>query len=697
MSDKTYDVTLPDSEYYRKTVKCQEACPVYTDSRAYVTAIARGDLELGYQVAHDPNPLSTICGRICGAPCEVACRRGVIGPDREPVAIRSLKRILTERFGPEAGQRLPGASPRGEGFPALLSQDRVFANGAVVPRQVTLPGQGAPLVYSRVRWSRQTLMDLAATPYRKRGRVALVGAGPSSLSAAHDLALLGHEVVLYEAGPKTGGMMRYGVPVYRIDQEAMDLEIESILSMGVRIHFDTPIGKDIKLSDLRRDFDAVYLGVGLMEGRSLNIDGVNLDGVISAVDLLLNYNLGYRVELGKQVIVVGGGDVAMDAARTALRLGQVTPEQQAALEHQAERGEEESEAVHTALDVARTALRLGVADVKIIALESWDELPASRIELEEALEEGIELIPRLGPNRILGENGRVTGLEVIEVTSVFDELGRFNPRFKLGTARLLPCDTVILAIGQRADLQALGGAEDIAITPRGLVQIDPLTLRTTAPDVFAGGDVAFGPRLIISAVRDGHIAALGIEERIQGKPLRIEVQSEWTDLTHHTMFPDWTKVEREKVPALPVDRRTGISVIELGYSLEQGAVQGSRCLECSVNTIFDGSKCILCNACVDVCPWDCLKIVRLDQISGGEKLEKAVQAQFGSPMSDWSEEHTGTASVAAMIKDDEACTRCALCARRCPTGAITMEAFRFEEVLTYGEPDLSDQLPQEQS
>jgi ferredoxin len=282
-------------------------------------------------------------------------------------------------------------------------------------------------------------------------------------------------------------------------------------------------------------------------------------------------------------------------------------------------------------------------------------------------------------------------LEVIEVASVFDETGRFNPHFKLGTARVLPCDTVILAIGQRANLQALGGAEDIAITPRGLVQIDPQTLRTTAPDVFAGGDVAFGPRLIISAVRDGHIASLGIEERIQGRPLQVDLQTEWSDLTQHTMFPDWTKKGRSKVPNLPVDRRTGISVIELGYSLEQGAVQGSRCLECSVNTIFDGSKCILCNGCVDVCPWDCLKIVRLDQMSSEEELEKAFQAQFGSPLSHWTQEQPVTACVAAMLKDDEACTRCALCARRCPTGAITMEAFRFDEVLTYGDPEPSSQ------
>ncbi|MGW8251660.1 MAG: FAD-dependent oxidoreductase, partial [Anaerolineales bacterium] len=598
---------MPDADYYRKTIKCQEACPVYTDSRGYVTAVARGDLELGYEIAHDPNPFSTVCGRICGAPCEIACRRGVIGPDNEPVAIRPLKRVLTERFGPEAAQHLPGKREAGAKQSSLVPLDSITVNGAVLPANPDLPGQGAPLNYNRVRWSRQALLDLASTPYRKRGRVAVIGAGPSGLTAAHDLALLGHEVVVYESGSKTGGMMRYGVPVYRIDQGAMDLEIDDILNVGVTIHFNARIGEGLTLADLRQQFDAVYLGMGLMEGRRLEIEGSDLDGVVSAVDLLLNYNLGYKVQLGRRVIVVGGGDVAMDAARTALRLGQISSDQASAMNEHVSRNEEESEAVHTALDVARTALRLGVADVRIVSLESWDELPASRFELEEALEEGIELLPRLGPNRILGQGGRVTGLEVIEVASVFDEDRRFNPRFKLGTARTLECDTIIIAIGQRANLEALGGAPDVAISPRGLVQINPETLQTTAPDVYAGGDVAFGPRLIISAVRDGHQAALGIEQYIQGRTMKLEIQTEWTDLTDsHVMFPNWTKKPRSKVPALPVDRRTGISVIELGYSVEDAVHQGSRCLECSVNTIFDGSKCILCNGCVDVCPWDCL-------------------------------------------------------------------------------------------
>jgi ferredoxin len=319
----------------------------------------------------------------------------------------------------------------------------------------------------------------------------------------------------------------------------------------------------------------------------------------------------------------------------------------------------------------------------MISLEDWDELPASDFELEEALEEGIQLHPRVGPSRIISENGKVVGLETIDVESVFDEKGRFSPKFKPGTERVWDCDTVILAIGQQADLEVLGGADDVKLSPRGLIEVNPDNGQTSAVDIFTGGDAAYGPRLIIDAVKHGHVAALGIEEFIQKKALKVEVQTEWTELSNHVMFENWTKLEQRKVPSLPVDRRTGITVVDLGYSENEAAEQGSRCLECSVNTIFDGQKCILCNACVDVCPWDCLKIVSLNQIESDELFGQVVEAQLGKPLSTYKDEKIPT--VAAMLKDDEACTRCALCAERCPTDAITMEAFRFQEVLSYGD------------
>jgi formate dehydrogenase (NADP+) beta subunit len=681
-----YQVTIPNIDHWQAMVKCQAACPVNTDARGYVTAMARGDLELGFEIAHDPNPMSTICGRICGAPCEVACRRGDISMDQEPIAIRPIKRVLTERYGPEAGALVPDHVVSSDGQSAdlevLKEKGAFFAPGVGSQNpELNAPGTGPALLYSSARWSRREFIRMSNQPGHRKGKVAIIGAGPASLAVAHDLVLLEHEVTIYEAGPQTGGMMRYGVPVYRFDQKAMDLEIQSILDMGVEIHFDTPIGKDITLSDLRRDHDAVFLGIGLMKGRDLNIEGHELDGVIKAVDLLLNYNLGYKVSLGKRVIVIGGGDVAMDAARTALRLGQASEEQQAALADTDARTEEESETVSTALDVARTALRLGVAEVQMIALEDWDELPASDFEIEEALEEGIQLFPRVGPNRVLGKDGEVTGLEVIGVASAFDANGRFNPKFKPGTERLMECDTVILAIGQQADLDVLGGADDVKISPRGLVDINPETGCTSAPDVFAGGDVAYGPRLIIDAVKHGHLAALGIDEHIQQKELKVDVITEWIELPNHVMFENWTERQRTKPPVLPIDRRTGISVVDLGYSEAGAQEQAQRCLECSVNTVFNGKSCILCNACVDVCPWDCLKIVSIADIDGGDTLKQVVDFHTGVPLEAI---HSGKqVGMAAMLKDDAACTRCALCADRCPTDAITMESFRFEETMTY--------------
>lgn len=671
MAEGKYRVQVPDSEFYRQMVKCQAACPVLTDARGYLNAIARGDLELGYQIARSPNPLATICGRICGAPCEAACRRGDLGPEFEPVAIRPLKRVLTERHGPEASRRLPGANASNK--PAT-GNHYVYGAASGEPEKDL----------STARWSRENLRALAKKPGRKKGKVAIIGAGPSSLAAAHDLALLGHQATIFEAGPKSGGMMRMGVPVYRVDWEAMDLEVESILDLGVEIHYNTRVGEETTMTDLRRDFDAVYLGIGLMQGKRLQIEGYDLDGVIPAVDLLLNYNLGYQVHLGKNVVVIGGGDVAMDAARTALRLGVANAEQEVALDNKEARMDEAAETVHTALDVARTALRLGVANVKVIALESWEELPASKFEIEEALEEGIEILPRHGPQRVLGENGQVTGLEVIDVARVFDEQGRFNPRFVPNTERVWECDSVIMAIGQGADLSALKGADDIDINRRGLVSIDTETGQTSAAEVFAGGDVAYGPRLIIHAVRDGHIAALGIEAFIQERKLTKEVTTTWQEIPNHKMPEGWINYIRSKVPALPVDRRTGISQVELGYPEAEAKIQALRCLECSINTVFDSSKCILCNACVDVCPWDCLKIVRVDAISGDRTVEQVIEAGLGGAQEHWSQEDMPT--VAAMIKDDTTCTRCGLCAERCPTEAITMETFRFRERLTYSNP-----------
>ncbi len=660
-NENKYHIRIPDLDYYQELIKCQAACPVRTDARGYVTAIANGDLEKAYQIARTPNPLASICGRVCNAPCEAACRRGNFDA---PISIRPLKRLVTERYGVESQHLLPKL-------------------------QVEVDESKAPQVGNTTTRSRDALQQLATAPGRKTGRVAVIGSGPAGLGCAHDLAVLGHDVTIFDAASAAGGALRMGIPLYRLDRTLLSLEIESILDMGVEMRLETPIGKEITFSDLRRDFEAIFIATGLGEGRSLRIPGTDLDGVLIGVDFLLNVNMGYKVELGKKVVVIGGGNVAVDVARMALRHQQQEGgdlsesdrhdlEQTAADSHQP--GEDES--LHAAIDIARTALRLGVADVQMVALESWAELPASEIEIEESLEEGIQIHPSYGPNRIVGENGQATGLETLDVLSVFDENGRFSPKFAPDSEKIWDCDTVILAIGQAANLDFLGEAHNVEISPRGLIVADTKTGATTAPGVYAGGDVVYGPRILIEGVRDGQRAAQAIDSQIQGKALTVKKETTWTIRENHRMPEGYTERTRSQVPTLPLNRRIGISEVETGYDKAEAMAQAERCLNCGINTIFDGSKCILCNGCVDVCPWSCLKIVNVRDMMGDADMVEAISATYGLSPAELAQDDT---PASAMLKNDDLCTRCGLCARRCPTGAITMETFSFKETLHYVE------------
>lgn len=653
-----YQVRVPDQEYYQAQIKCQAACPVRTDARGYVTAIARGDFAEAYRIAREPNPLASICGRVCNAPCEAACRRGAIDA---PIAIRPLKRVVTERYGVESQRTLTT-------HPSITQQ----------PIELDLSNITEPNTTDR---SRSALTALAKTPGRKTGKVAVIGSGPAGLGCAHDLALLGHKVTIFDAAGAAGGMLRMGIPLYRLDRTLLDLEIESILNLGVTLYLDMAVGSDIAFRDLRRDFDAIFLATGLGKGRSLRIPGVDLDGVLIAVDFLLNVNMGYKVDLGERVLVVGGGNVAVDAARMALRQQQVGMGTSALEETAAApQAPGEDESLHAAIDVARTALRLGVTDVRMVALESWDELPASELEIEEALEEGIAIHPSLGPKEIVGAGGHATGLETLDVASVFDADGRFNPTFVPDSERIWECDTVILAIGQAADLDYLGVDHGVELSPRGLVVADPATGATSVPGIYAGGDVVYGPRILIEGVRDGQRAAHAIDSQIQGKQLASSTTFEWTLQPRHRMPEGYTGRPRMPVPNRPLDRRIGIAEVELGYDEAAAKAQAERCLQCGINTVFDANKCILCNGCVDVCPWDCLKIVRVSDLTGDPNFAQVVEARYGVDLVELAQSEI---SAAAIIKDDERCTRCALCAQRCPTGAITMESFSFRETLHY--------------
>jgi ferredoxin len=336
------------------------------------------------------------------------------------------------------------------------------------------------------------------------------------------------------------------------------------------------------------------------------------------------------------------------------------------------------------MDVSRAALRMGAREVQLVCLESRVEMPASEEEIEESVLEGIKLRPSLGPKQFVGEKGKVTGLEVTKCISVFDENKRFNPKFETGTEFVIPCDTVILAIGQSSDVSFLKPEDAIETTRQGTLKINPNTLMTTAPGIFAAGDIAFGPRLIINAVADGKKAAVEIDKFLQGpnwKPKEKFVQI--TVLDHHEMAAHYDEYSRLTVPALPIERRTGVAEVETGYTEQQARTEASRCLQCWVNTVFEGNEaegteCILCGGCVDVCPENCLSLVPLKSFAFTEEEKERLTREQSLRSVDL--QHISPAELsqvdgAVMVKDETICIRCGLCAERCPVKTISMEGF----------------------
>jgi NADPH-dependent glutamate synthase beta subunit-like oxidoreductase/NAD-dependent dihydropyrimidine dehydrogenase PreA subunit len=630
----TYPVELPDVNYFTRQVLCREGCPVRTDSGGYVQAIAEGRYEDAYIIARTPNPFASICGRVCAAPCEAKCRRGALGAS---ISIRALKRFVCEKFGVESDN---------------------FDLGRVYPE----------------------LRDPRRDRIGGNRKVAVIGAGPAGLSCAHELALMGFTPTVFEAQNLAGGMLVLGVPEYRLPREIVQAEIEAIKSLGVEIRLNSRLGRDFAFSDLKQQgYEAVFLGIGAHKSRELAIEGVQLDGVLRAIDFLLNVNLGYRVTLGRKVVVIGGGNVAFDVARSVLRQTEKFAEMSeaelraalhtaaATLEELTIQDSEAPDQVRLALDVAREAIRKGVPEVHMYCLENLDEIPAAREEIEEAEKEGIQLHTRFGPNRILGCDGKVSGIELIKCSRVFDENRRFNPQFIAGSEETVDCDTVVLAVGQATELSWIRPEDDLKVTPRGTLQTDPVTMATSRPDVFAGGDVAFGPRIIITAVAEGKRAAKSIAKFLTGKvpaePNRARVTIYNT--LQYRMKPDYEKLVRRSPPTLPIDRRIGIAEVEKDYPESEAVVQAIRCLKCHISPVFNGDECVLCGGCADICPEFCFQLVDVADLRGGEDLRAALLARYGHIP------HRG--EQAAIIKDETRCIRCGLCAARCPTGAITME------------------------
>ncbi len=597
---------VPTAQWLWDNEPCRAACPVHTDAGAYVTAIAEGRFEEAYDIARRPNPFPSICGRVCAAPCETACRRGAID---QPISIRALKRFVTDKFGVES---FAGA------------QRWHMAHGEIPPATLS--------------------------------SVGIIGGGPAGLAAAHELRIAGHPVTIYEGEARLGGMMVLGIPEYRLPRPLIEREIEAIIELGVDVRTNCRIGRDVTMDELLAQHAAIFVGVGTGRGRDLDIPGNGLDGVMKAIEFLLNVNRGYKVDLGERVVVVGGGNVAFDAARTALRAASHDEAAPHAIQLGSSMDDDARRGLTTTLDAARAALRAGVKDVTVVALEDFAEMPAAFEEIEEAEKEGIRIRYRRGPHRVVGTD-HVEGLETIGVVSVFDDEHRFRPVFREGDLEVLPADTVILAVGQAPEVDFLSGLE-LATNRFGGIQVDG-NLRTSDARIWAGGDVAFGPRLLIDAIADGKRAAASIHASLSGSAelsaaeVRIHIvpKPAWRRLA-----TDYDAVPRTPVPTVARDRRIGFAEVETGYDEEHAVVEAQRCLRCFDNIMLRPELCILCGLCVDVCPHDCISIVRADH------------------------EGLGTAAQSVLLLDETTCIRCGLCINRCPPSALVM--VHAQEVLS---------------
>ena len=623
MDQQRYQVRFADPEYWREQIKCQYACPVHTDARGYVRAIAAGEYEDAYLIARGPNPLASICGRICGAPCETACRRGSID---QPISIRALKRFVCEKFGCESR-----ADAGKELFPYLKSEN--------ADRQCDDLDELRHLL---------DFLANAAFPQPSGERIAIIGCGPAGLAAGHDLALMGFRPTIFEMDPVPAGMLATGVPGYRLPRKLIEAEVAVIQAMGVEIRCNTQVGKDVSFTDLRRDFAAVVIACGAKRSRALPIPNVDAIGVMGGVDFLRDVALGKKVELGQRVIVVGGGNVAYDVARTVLR-------------------QEE-------YDVSRTAARMaGVRQVNLVCLESLEEMPADTVEIVEGQEEGVLRHNSWGPKEILvrESNGQkfVRGVRFVRCSQVYDQNKRFAPKFDETVTTEIEGDTVLLSVGQSADLSFLDAERD-GIQMRSPQQIvnDPATCATSAPGIFIAGDIAYGPRLMIHAIASGKQAARSIYRHLRGREITPEEVQFHAPLEHYRREKHYERRARLAIPTRSAEERLKdpLALVEIGYNEEQARAEAGRCLDCGINTIFDGERCILCGGCVDVCPTVCLKLVSFDRIAPTPEGQAAVSAL-----------ELDVSDLSAIIKDEERCIRCGLCAERCPTTAITMEQFSF--------------------
>ncbi|MSQ55362.1 MAG: 4Fe-4S dicluster domain-containing protein [Betaproteobacteria bacterium] len=592
------DIVNPD--YFHKVVDCQWACPAHTPVPEYIRLIAAGRHADAYMVNWHSNVFPGILGRTCDRPCEPACRRGRVEEENqakaEPVAICRLKRVAADYKGDVSG-RMPKPAAKKNGK-----------------------------------------------------KIACIGAGPSSLTVARDLAPLGYQVTVFDRDPRAGGMIWSQIPRFRLPLEVIDEEVGYILALGVEFKGGVEIKSMKKL--LAEEYDAVFVGSGAPRGRDLEIPGRKeaAKHIHIGIDWLSSVSFGHTTKIGKRVIVLGGGNTAMDCCRTSKRIG----------------GD----------------------DVKVIVRSGFEEMKASPWEKEDAQHEGIPILNFLVPKAFLHDKGRLTGMTFEKVAAKYDDKGRRSLVPTGEPEQAFECDEVLVAVGQENSFPWIEKDSGIEFDKWGLPKLDEVTKQSTVKHVFFGGDAAFGPKNIIWAVAHGHDAALSIDKFLTGEDIRQRPAPGVNAMSQKMGIHEWSYDNeisgdiRYKVPwrDLKETLKNVKAEVELGFDVATAWKEAQRCLNCDVQTVFTGKQCIECDACVDICPMDCITFTR-----DGEEQE--LRQRLQAPATNLTQDlyvQGGLKTGRMMVKDEDVCLHCGLCAERCPTGAWDMQKILIE--MTYAGP-----------
>ncbi|MBO9650492.1 MAG: FAD-dependent oxidoreductase [Variovorax sp.] len=581
---------IANPAYFHKVVDCQYACPAHTPVPEYIRLIAQRRYDDAYMINWASNVFPGILGRTCDRPCEPACRRGRVeesnAKDPEPVAICRLKRVTADMKN-DVRARMPKVEPR---------------NGK---------------------------------------RVVCVGAGPASLTVARDLAPLGYEVTVFDGEPKAGGFIRTQIPRFRLPESVIDEETGYILDLGVTFRAGERI--ESMKSLMAQGWDAVFVGCGAPRGRDLDVPGRKeaAERIHIGIDWLASVSFGHITSIGKRVIVLGGGNTAMDCCRSARRLGGT--------------------------------------DVKVIVRSGFEEMKASPWEKEDAQHEGIPIINYHVPKEFVHENGKLTGMRFEIVRAEYDEQGN---RKLVATGQpdaFFECDEVLVAVGQENSFPWIERDCGIEFDKWGLPKLEKSSFQSTLPNVFFGGDAAFGPKNIIEAVAHGHEAAVSIDKLLHGEPVTNRPPPMTNLISQKMGIHEWSYDNdtsndlRYKVPWEKAEKAlASIRVeVELGFDAATAFKEAQRCLNCDVQTVFTETACIECDACVDICPMDCITFT-----TNGDEAD--LRERLKAPALNLAQDlyvSGGLKTGRVMVKDEDVCLHCGLCAERCPTGAWDMQKF----------------------